>query len=134
MTCHCRMRMITASSRQILECEICRPGPSSVSYLEREGLCFSNTFVPAKTRNKLNSDRPHAAPTTCQSLRPESATPPATAQSLSSGSPNAICVNVIACVLESVSAIRPFSLTLEAFFSDSINLEIMSGESLFQRL
>jgi len=42
-------------------------------------------------------------------------------------------VTVLTCVPDSESDVQPFSLTLEAFLSDNINLDIISGIRLFQQ-
>ena len=40
---------------------------------------------------------------------------------------------VLTCVPDSESDVQPFSLALEAFLSDNINLDIISGIRLFQK-
>ena len=68
------------------------------------------------------------------SLRSESATSSDVVPPLSSGgSPNSIRVSALTCVLDSASDVQPLPLDLEAFLSDSINLDIMSGKSLSRR-
>jgi len=43
-------------------------------------------------------------------------------------------VIVLACVLDSALDVQPLSPAFEAFLSDSISLDIMSGKSLFQHI
>ena len=91
----------------------------------------------APNSHQLNGDR-HTAlrVSTLRPLRSERATSSDIIPPLSSGqvgeSPNAICVTLLGCILDSTLDVQPLSLALEAFLSDSINLEIMSGKSLFQ--
>ena len=58
------------------------------------------------------------------------------APSLSSGPvgglPNASFVTTLGCLLDSALDVQLLPLTLEAFLSESINLDIMSGNSLSQ--
>ena len=76
-------------------------------------------------------------PPICLSLRSPSATSSGVVSPLSSGpiggSLNAICVIVRGCVLDSALDVQRFSVTLEAFSSENINLDIMIGKSLFQQ-
>ena len=46
------------------------------------------------------------------------------------GRSNSIWVTVLTCVPDSESDVQPFSLTLDAFLSDSINLDIITGMRL----
>jgi len=48
------------------------------------------------------------------------------------GRSNSICILALGCVLDSASDVQPLSLDLDAFLSDSINLDIISGRSLLQ--
>ena len=142
--------MTIVNSRREIESEASRTESSSISrlgwgYWTVPLVRLSNTSPPTKTRARLDSDcyavlAPllHLARL---SLRSESATSsdgvsPGRAgpfSELIGGSPNAIWVIVLGCVLDSASVVQPLPLTLEAFLSDNINLDIMSGESLFRR-
>jgi len=97
-------------------------------------------FPPTKTQVRLDGD-PHtflSLPLPRLPLRSESATSsnvvPLLPPGPSAGALNTICVIVMGCVLDSASDVHPFSLALEAFLSDSINLDIMRGKSLFQKI
>jgi len=116
------------------------PGPSSHFavgaglFLERDPLI--------KTRAQLDDDR-HAIsssllPLPCLSLRSESATSsdvvPPPSSGPTGGRPNSICAIVLTCVLDSTSDVQPLPLDFEAFLSDSINLDIISGRSLIPKV
>lgn len=98
-------------------------------------------YPPAKIQAWLYGDRytvlSSLPPLTRRFLRSEGATSSDVVSPLSSGSvggpPNSIREMVLGCVLESALDVQPLPPSLEAFLSDNINLDIMSGKSLFQK-
>ena len=140
---HCGTPTSITDLEQVIECEANCTRPLSISSgIQLWRFEAPKCVPPAKTGGWLSSDCHTALKPllllTHPLLKSESATPLDMALPLSSGlvgGPlDAICVIVLRWALDRVLDVQPLSLTFNASLSDSINLDIMSGMRLFQKL